>query len=1097
MLSSSSRGTVVLKRGLLASFAATALLLILAAGPAQAATLQFPNLKTLAPRDLRFDSADVDAGSATVMHNVLRFSNTTWNSGPGKLEVRGQIDLNTKTGPATQRVYDDSGGTTDFTAGNFYYHAAHSHYHYDDWGRYELWSKPDYEAWLASGKTQGTPTVGSKTTSCMIDEEFIRSGVPNQPYPEVYGTGGCFPDSQGKMLQGISPGWGDTYDYFRFEQWIDLGPSGALPNGQYVLRSVADPLNKIYESPSKSDQSRESPEDNEAVTFFAVQGGQLVDSNAPTGTVRVNDIDAATTSTNVSVKVLGRDDISGVTQIRLSNDGSTWSTPQAYTGKESTAQALAWNLTNSTYGGNNSDGTKTVYVQFKDAVGNWSASETDTIVLDRGGGSSPYSNTVLGDGPSGYWRLGETSGATASDAAGLNPGTYRNGAVLAQASLLPADSANRSVRFDGTNDYVGIPSSSSLSPAARVSVEAWIKPNALPSAGNFASVASKPESYSLQFNGTRLEFTIMQNKVRNRLLAPVGAIVAGQAYHLVGTYDGTTQRLYLNGVEVAKASLTGAITTNTNSLDIGSWSEGTEAFNGTIDDVSVYTSALSAARVSAHYAAATGGPPPDPTVKDPTGLAATAVSTSAIDLKWVDNSTNEGEFLIERATNSSFTSPVVMGTWANATTFADTGLTAATTYYYRVRAKNATNSSGYSNTATATTQAVPDPTVKDPSALEATAASTSAINLKWVDNSSNETEFQIERSASATFTSPTVIVAPANATTFADTGLTAATTYYYRVRAKNATNSSGYSNTASATTQTTPPPTVTYREAVLADSPTSYWRLGEASGTKAADERGLNPGTYRNGALLNQASLIPSDSANRSVRFDGTNDYVGIPSSSSLSPAARVSVEAWIKPNALPSAGNFASVASKPESYSLQFNGARLEFTIMQAKVRQRLQAPVGAVVAGQAYHVVGTYDGTTQRLYLNGVEVAKASLTGAITTNTNTLAIGSWSEGTEAFNGTIDDVSVYTSALSAARVSAHYAAGAASSGKTVAALSVAPANGSARTVSTSAGSYSIASAPTFVDYCKLSLQRESPKVAEAHRKLLASSGDTWLPPQT
>ena len=630
MLTGFRKGIAARKRAPLASSLLAVLLLVLPVAPAHAATSLYPNLKTLAPRDLRLDKADVDASEATVTHNVLRFSNTTWNSGPGKLEMRGLIDSKTKAGPATQRVYDDSGGSTDFATGTFYYHAAHSHYHYDDWGRYELWTKADYDAWLASGKTKGTPTVGSKTTSCMIDEEFIRGDIPNQPYPEVYGTGGCFPDGQGKMLQGISPGWGDTYDYFRFEQWIDLGPSGSLPDGQYVLRSVADPLNKVYESPGKADTSRESPEDNEAITLFGVQKGQLVDTNPPTGTVRINNIDAATASPSVTVRVLGRDDISGVTQLRLSNDGSAWSNPQAYTGKESTAQAIGWDLTNNAFGGNNADGTKTVYVQFKDASGKWSASETDTIVLDRGGGSSSYSNAVLSDGPSGYWRLGEKNGTTANDASGGDPGTYRNGALLGQASLLPADPANAAVRFDGTNDYVNIPSSGSLSPAAKVSVEAWIKPNALPSTGNFASVASKPESYSLQFNGPKIEFTIMQSKVRRRLQAAAGAIAVGQAYHVLGTYDGATQRLYVNGAEVASAALTGAITTNANPLDIASWSEGSEAFNGTIDEVAVYASALPAARVKAHYDAGTStGKTVAALLSTPKAVLASSVSTSS------------------------------------------------------------------------------------------------------------------------------------------------------------------------------------------------------------------------------------------------------------------------------------------------------------------------------------------------------------------------------------------------------------------------------------------------------------------------------------
>ena len=51
---------------------------------------------------------------------------------------------------------------------------------------------------------------------------------------------------------------------------------------------------------------------------------------------------------------------------------------------------------------------------------------------------------------------------------------------------------------------------------------------------------------------------------------------------------------------------------------------------GTIDEPAVYTLALSAARIEAHYKAATGGPPPDHTVDDPSGLTATAVSETLV-----------------------------------------------------------------------------------------------------------------------------------------------------------------------------------------------------------------------------------------------------------------------------------------------------------------------------------------------------------------------------------------------------------------------------------------------------------------------------------
>ena len=74
---------------------------------------------------------------------------------------------------------------------------------------------------------------------------------------------------------------------------------------------------------------------------------------------------------------------------------------------------------------------------------------------------------------------------------------------------------------------------------------------------------------------------------------------------MVGTYDGTTQRLYVNGTQVASVALTGAINANTTALYIGSWNGTTEFFKGTIDEVAVYTTALTAAQVAAHRTAGT------------------------------------------------------------------------------------------------------------------------------------------------------------------------------------------------------------------------------------------------------------------------------------------------------------------------------------------------------------------------------------------------------------------------------------------------------------------------------------------------------------
>lgn len=186
----------------------------------------------------------------------------------------------------------------------------------------------------------------------------------------------------------------------------------------------------------------------------------------------------------------------------------------------------------------------------------------------------------------------------------------------------------------------------------------------------------------------------------------------------------------------------------------------------------------------------------------PTNLAATATSSSQINLSWTDNSNNEQGFKIEYSLSSSsgFTEIATVG--ANITTYSNTGLNANTTYYYRVRAYNSAGNSAYSNTASATTAQVPP---QAPSNLQATAASSSQINLSWQDNSNNEDGFKIERSTQETSGFTEIASIGVDVTSYRNTGLNAGITYYYRVRAYNSAGNSGYSNTANATTLQAPP----------------------------------------------------------------------------------------------------------------------------------------------------------------------------------------------------------------------------------------------------------------------------------------------------
>jgi fibronectin type 3 domain-containing protein len=112
--------------------------------------------------------------------------------------------------------------------------------------------------------------------------------------------------------------------------------------------------------------------------------------------------------------------------------------------------------------------------------------------------------------------------------------------------------------------------------------------------------------------------------------------------------------------------------------------------------------AVNAAGNSSYSNTVNVGTPPSGLPSAPTGLTATAVSRSQIDLKWTDTSGNESGFRIERSSNGSGFTQIAL-TGPNATTYSSTGLTKNRNYSYRVRATNAAGDSAYSNTATAKT----------------------------------------------------------------------------------------------------------------------------------------------------------------------------------------------------------------------------------------------------------------------------------------------------------------------------------------------------------------------------------------------------------
>jgi chitodextrinase len=186
----------------------------------------------------------------------------------------------------------------------------------------------------------------------------------------------------------------------------------------------------------------------------------------------------------------------------------------------------------------------------------------------------------------------------------------------------------------------------------------------------------------------------------------------------------------------------------------------------------------------------------------PTNLTTTAVSPAQINLSWTSSTDNVAVtgYKVERCLGNSCANFAQIAT-PSGTTFNDAGLTGSTSYSYRVRAADAAgNLSSYSVSSAVTT---PAPTFTAPTNLSATAVSSTQINLTWTAGSETGgtiSQYLVERCQGAGCSNFTQVATSASAS-FGDSGLTAATSYSYRVRATdNANNLSGYSNTATATT---------------------------------------------------------------------------------------------------------------------------------------------------------------------------------------------------------------------------------------------------------------------------------------------------------
>jgi hypothetical protein len=195
----------------------------------------------------------------------LRFDQIFANAGEGALELRFTVPKGTKppTRDAFQRVFRSDGSASDVLVGEVELHGTHGHYHFTSFGLSSLWTADS-----SGRKTASQPLrireprrafrtnlvrEARKTSFCMADVEL--DGQTQQGAAQfTYDPLACLTPAESDgttdlFVQGLSRGWIDVYEWYLPDQYVEVS---GVPDGDYILQTVADPDGLLHESSKRN-----------------------------------------------------------------------------------------------------------------------------------------------------------------------------------------------------------------------------------------------------------------------------------------------------------------------------------------------------------------------------------------------------------------------------------------------------------------------------------------------------------------------------------------------------------------------------------------------------------------------------------------------------------------------------------------------------------------------------------------------------------------------------------------------------------------------------------------------------------------------------
>jgi hypothetical protein len=662
-----------------------------------------------------------------------------------------------------------------------------------------------------------------------------------------------------------------------------------------------------------------------------------------------------------------------------------------------------------------------------------------------GNKNSEFTNSRISDYLIGYWKMDESSANSCTGGSNDScdsSGMGFDGAWNGNTTLSTTARFNRSTTYDGTGDYTQVSDNASLRPEnGPYTISFWANPA---NSNQYSPLISKQqgsgdfEQYSIaicgaldcQTNGQNLALFFRQSETVERRFLSTADVADGNwhMYTMVIDNESQTIRAYVDGVQLtAGTTVTDGVwptVNNTDALRFGGDSIGTAGYTGQLDEVRMYRKALTPENVKQLYEKSAG----------PIGY-------------W--NMNERSGTTIADSSGNGFSGDLQNSARFGSGKFGSALLLNGTSQYVRLSSQSGLNITA----GTVMAWVYPTSTPASDQQIVMANRDTSRIYLYRLATNGNlgirlGTSSAVNTGINlATNTWNHVALTYNNGTYYAYVnGRQVATGAYSGISSLNGFSIIGayddlagdvnswfpgkidevkmyaYPRTEKEVTEDMnagqPPPGSPVGSAL------AYWKFDEGRGTTANNAG--NQGSALNGTLTNMAAVVTTDSGwtnsgkfNKAIKLDGSNDYVLVGNQTAIQTFNTLTISGWIKADTF-ATGDLNVIYYKDTSgFYFGVNDNKLRFR--SSDLTSDLTETTTNLSTGVWTHVAATYDGATVKLYVNGREEVSEAATGTISENTINATIGAFGTSSNFFDGTIDELKLYDSALTAQQIQLDY----------------------------------------------------------------------------